>query len=298
LDNLVKSADLDRQPAATLTFLCAALQANANYANELLILRRAQWKYPADYWINLRLGTYLIWGKSPIDIRDGIGYTRAAAALRAQSAHPVMILGIGYNNLGQYDEAIACYRKAIELAPNYAACYANLGNTLGKKGLHVEAIAAYEQAIKLKPQDDTLAKGNLAWLLANSGDVKRRDPDKAVRIAKRLVEQFPNDCRAWTALGLALYRTGDWHGAIDALKKSEEIPPVRFESCVNALLLAMAHWQLSEQDEARHWFGKAVEWMEEQQAEDETLRRFQKEAEQLLTITDEKPTAEPPVEVK
>jgi tetratricopeptide (TPR) repeat protein len=305
LDNLLKSTDLDRQPAATLTFLCAALQAKGNYPDELLILRRAQWKYPADYWINIRLGTHLIWAKSPNDIRDGIGYTRAAAALRPQSAHPVMILGVGYNNLGQYDEAIACYRKAIELAPNHSTSYTNLGNTLGKKGLHEEAIAAYEQAITLAPQNDsladhnmTLANGNLAWLLANSVDVQRRDPDKAVRIAKQLVEQFPNDCRNWTALGLALYRSGDWQGAIDALKKSEEIPPVRFESCVNALLLAMAHWQLSEQDEARRWYGKAVEWMEKHQAEDETLRRFQEEAEELLKITDEEPTAKPPVEVK
>ncbi|MEX2306124.1 MAG: tetratricopeptide repeat protein, partial [Pirellulales bacterium] len=293
LDNLVKSADLDRQPAATLTFLCAALQANGNYPDELLILRRAQWKYPADYWINIRLGTHLIWEKSPNDIRDGIGYTRAAAALRPQSAHPVMILGVGYNNLGQYDEAIACYRKAIEVAPNPSTIYTNLGNTLGKKGMHEEAIAAYEQAIKLKPQDDTLANGNLAWLLANSVDVKRRDPDKAVRIAKRLVEQFPNDCRNWTALGLAHYRSGDWHAAIESLMKSEEIPPVRFESCVNALLLAMAHWQLSEQDEARRWYGKAVEWMEKHHSDDETLRRFQKEAEELLEITEQKPTTKP-----
>ena len=46
---------------------------------------------------------------------------RAAVALRPESAHSVMILGNGYKHLGQHDQAIACYRKAIELEPNYSA---------------------------------------------------------------------------------------------------------------------------------------------------------------------------------
>ena len=115
LANLVKSADLDRQPAATLTFLSSALRASGKDREQELVLRRAQWKYPADYWINFRLGTDLIWRQSPNDVRDGIGYMRAAVALRPESAHSVMNLGNGYEHLGQHDQAIACFRKAIEL---------------------------------------------------------------------------------------------------------------------------------------------------------------------------------------
>ena len=97
--NLVTSADLDRQPAATLSFLSAALRASGKYLEMELVLRRAQWKYPADYWINHRLGVDLIWRQSPDDVQEGIGYMRAAVALRPESAHAIMNLGNGYTYL-------------------------------------------------------------------------------------------------------------------------------------------------------------------------------------------------------
>ena len=73
---------------------------------------------------------------------------------------------------------------------------------------------------------------------------------------------------------------------------------MRYTGGLNHLFLAMAHWQLGEQDEARQWYGKAVEWIEQQQTEDQEICRFRAEAEELMKITDEKPTTKPPVEVK
>ena len=50
------------------------------------------------------------------------------------------------------DEAIACYRKAIELDPKYAEAHYNLGNALKHKGQLDEAIACYKKAIELDPK--------------------------------------------------------------------------------------------------------------------------------------------------
>ncbi len=133
LENLVTSADLDRQPAATLSFLSAALRASGKHREQELVLRRAQWKYPADYWINHRLGVDLIWRQSPNDVRDGIGYMRAAVALRPESAHSIMNLGNGYAHLGQHDQAIACYRKAIELKPDSSCVLCQSRQCAGSK---------------------------------------------------------------------------------------------------------------------------------------------------------------------
>jgi hypothetical protein len=55
---------------------------------------------------------------------------------------------------------------------------------------------------------------------------------------------------------------------------------------MNALFLAMTHWQLGERDEARQWYGKAVEWIEKHQSDDDQLRRFRAEAAQLLGVTE------------
>jgi hypothetical protein len=51
---------------------------------------------------------------------------------------------------------------------------------------------------------------------------------------------------------------------------------------LNAFFIAMAHWQLGEHGEARKWYDRAVEWMEKYEPEDEELRRFRAEAEDLL----------------
>ena len=49
----------------------------------------------------------------------------------------------------------------------------------------------------------------------------------------------------------------------------------------------MSHWQLGKKDEARQWYDKAVEWMEKNKPDDEELKRFRAEAEELLGTTGE-----------
>ena len=43
------------------------------------------------------------------------------------------------------------YEKAIELKPNYAEAYSNLGNALTNLNRFEEAVSSYETAIELKP---------------------------------------------------------------------------------------------------------------------------------------------------
>ncbi len=49
----------------------------------------------------------------------------------------------------------------------------------------------------------------------------------------------------------------------------------------------MAHWQLGQKEEARRWYDRAVEWMEENAPNNEECRRFQAEAATLLTAPEE-----------
>ena len=52
-------------------------------------------------------------------------------------------LGVALEKKGQFDEAIASCRKAIELEPDYSAnAHSNQGNALYRKGQLGEAIAA------------------------------------------------------------------------------------------------------------------------------------------------------------
>ena len=52
---------------------------------------------------------------------------------------------------GNYDEAIKCYKKTIELDPNFTNVYFFLGNAYFDKGMQEDAIREYKKAITVNP---------------------------------------------------------------------------------------------------------------------------------------------------
>lgn len=124
----------------------------------------------------------------------------------------------------------------------------------------------------------------LATMLANCEVVRFRDPARAVGLATKATELLPNDPASWSTLGLAHHRAGNLKDAIDALKKSMQLGSSGNVS--DSFLLAMAYWRNNEKDQARQWYGRAIETMEKDHSEDDELRRFHAEASALLGLTD------------
>ena len=150
--------------------------------------------------------------------------------------------------LGERENAMADYSRAIELDPNHAHHYSVRG-------------AAYMQLAE--------------W-------------EKAVADFYKTKELNPDNSSAWQRLGWAHYRTGDWQASIDSLEKSIELQgnggnPWQW------FFLAMAHWQLGEEDEARRWYDKSVEWMEKEKSDNEELHHLRSEAAELLGINESPP---------
>jgi Flp pilus assembly protein TadD len=85
--------------------------------------------------------------------------------IRAQRRTPTHFNnGFALAAKGDGDGAIAEYREAIRLKPDYADAHNNLGVSLQAKGDTDGAIAEYREAIRLKP-DVANASSNLAALL-------------------------------------------------------------------------------------------------------------------------------------
>jgi SAM-dependent methyltransferase len=78
-------------------------------------------------------------------------------------------LGLSQQNLGKLDDAVANYRKALLLRPNFAEAHYNLGNALNEQGRLADAVAAYQTALKFRP-DFALAHCNLGTTLRSLGD--------------------------------------------------------------------------------------------------------------------------------
>ena len=75
-------------------------------------------------------------------------------AKRLAAARDATKSGNSYSERGNYDAAIAAYRKAIALKPDYMLAYSYLGLALIHKGQYDGAIAAYRQAVTLHPDTE------------------------------------------------------------------------------------------------------------------------------------------------
>lgn len=80
--------------------------------------------------------------------------------------------GIDYYKIGQYNEAITCFRNAIRLDPSYIDAYYNLGSVLEYMQQYDAALTVFKQIIVRKPDDyDSVYKA--AWLSNKIGSPQK-----------------------------------------------------------------------------------------------------------------------------
>lgn len=224
------------------------------------------------------------------NLDEAIAVYRRAMQLnpKDQSQYSRRVLAMALRKKGLLDESISVLREAVRLGPNMALNHFHLGFVLALKGHYEEAIAEYRESVRLRP-DDPSALSNLAFLLAGCPDGELRDPAGAVKLAEKALTLQPKAGHIWRDLGHAKYRTGDWNGAIDALHKALELNK-RWRFSETGFLLAMAHWQLGQRDQAEKWYKESVESMHENTPDWSTqlLNRLRAEAEQLMGIENQK----------
>jgi tetratricopeptide (TPR) repeat protein len=123
---------------------------------------------------------------------------------------------------------------------------------------------------------------NLAWNLVLRDNRPSRDYEEALLHARKCVELGPPENDEFNTLALAEYRVRHWNESIAAAKKSVAISTGG--SAGDWFLLAMAHAQKGEKEEARKWYDKAIVWTNEKDPKNAELRQLRKEAAQLLAI--------------
>jgi tetratricopeptide (TPR) repeat protein len=212
---------------------------------------------------------------------EAIAECREALRLKPDHFGAHSNLGAVLWEKGRLDEALAEYREALRLNKDFPRAHSNLGAVLWEKGRLDEALAEYREALRLQP-DLATANNNLAVLLATSPDPRLRDPAQALRSARKAVELLPGEGDFWNTLGVAYYANGEHRAAVETLNRSVKL---RHGGDANDFFfLAMAHWQLGDKDQARVWYDKAVQWMDQNRPRDPELRRYRQEAQKLLGV--------------
>jgi tetratricopeptide (TPR) repeat protein len=114
--------------------------------------------------------------------------------------------------LGKLEEAIAEYRIAIELKPDYAEAHCDLGHALSASGDKHGAIAAYREAIRVRP-DFAGAHYKLAVALQGSGDVRG-----AIAAYREAIRLKPDYAEAHCNLGFVLRGQGQYAESLAELR--------------------------------------------------------------------------------
>jgi len=133
-------------------------------------------------------------------------------------------LGIAQQAQGLIQDAVASYRRALALNPDYAEAHNNLGVALQALGRIPDAISHYEQAVALKP-DHAAAHNNLGLLLSEQG----RLDDAMAHYASALAAQ-PNYANAHNNMGSALLLKGKTDSATVHFTRAIAIDPNHAEA--------------------------------------------------------------------
>jgi tetratricopeptide (TPR) repeat protein len=119
---------------------------------------------------------------------------------------------------------------------------------------------------------------NASWNLATTENPTNRDPALAVELAERAVKINPQG--DWNTVGVAYYRAGDFKQAIADLEKAVQLEGRG--TSFDFFFQAMAAHQVGNADDARRFYAKAIQWMNEHNSQNPELIRFRAEAESLL----------------
>jgi tetratricopeptide (TPR) repeat protein len=146
---------------------------------------------------------------------------RKALELRPDFTDARFNLGTSYAALGRTDDAIACFRAVLARAPRSADTHSNLGAVLQERGEVDAAMATYERALEIRP-DLVEALNNLGCLLEERN--RRRD---AMALYRRALKADPAAARPAYNLGLAHLRELEFEAGWDYCEaRFRTAPPV------------------------------------------------------------------------
>ena len=101
--------------------------------------------------------------------KKAISYYKKTIDLRPNDAHAYNNIGNAYKEIGNYSASIDAYKNAIILKPDYASAYYNLGIVYQKDNDFDTALKAYKKAAKLDHNgvQEWLKAGGYHWQDSN-----------------------------------------------------------------------------------------------------------------------------------
>ena len=184
------------------------------------------------------------------DYQGAIMCLQKAIELDPKFAYPWNNMGYAYYGLGNYNKAIECYHKAIELDPDYSHPWNNIGDIYQRLGDWQKAMECYRKAIALDPDYSH------PW--NNMGDIYQRlgDWQKAMECYRKAIALDPDYSHPWNNIGDIYRKLGDGQKAIECYQKAIALDPNYSHPWNN---MGYVYNSLGNYDKAIECFRKALE---------------------------------------
>lgn len=128
---------------------------------------------------------------------------------------------------GELDDAIAEFRKELEIQPEFVDAQNNLGIALERKGAFDDAVICFQKAIQLDPHRSKLHY-NLATVFLRQGQF-----DQAIPYLEQELQVNAASAEAHNDLGIAWSQRGRIEEAIGEWQKTLELQPHNLGACCN-----------------------------------------------------------------
>ncbi|MBI4482071.1 MAG: tetratricopeptide repeat protein [Acidobacteria bacterium] len=151
---------------------------------------------------------------------EAVAEFKKALELDAQQAYVWANLADTYAKAQRYPEALEAFNKAIELQPNEAAFHQNLGSVYARMGKQAEAEAAFKKAAEMNPGGAAQNWYNMGATYVNAGKTQ-----EAVAAFQKAIELDPKYAKAYYQLGVSLIGTNKIPEGVQTLKKFVELAP-------------------------------------------------------------------------
>lgn len=221
--------------------------------------------------------------ESTQDYKQAFQYIQMAISANNNEEDALLYIKLGgiYTELGEWDNALAAYKKAIRLRSDDAFIYISIGNILQQKQDYQNAYNSYYQAMCIYPdyKYNYINLANMKYILGDTKEateyykkfisaypdhvearenlaslyMKEDKPQEAADEYAYLYTNNPNAFKNFSGYGLALLRTGDYTNAAEILKKAVNADDTDYTSHGN---LAIAYTKLEKDTEALAEFEK------------------------------------------
>lgn len=159
--------------------------------------------------------------------QEAVGHLQEAIRMHPTYKGAYILLGNAYNYLKQYDQSIAMYQKALQVAPgdqlaedNLAITYRDAGKYAGESQGNLQLALQYlQQAQQMRPdQSETLRLLGVAYGMSGQHQ-------QSIDYFSRVTELSPNSATAWFDLGVAYINSGQPQVGQIYIDRAKEIEP-------------------------------------------------------------------------